>query len=759
MTLHIDGIRGQFYRQGQEDFPKANRRRDDQVPLTSLEKFLLQFPKEMTRFSSLAGMAAGGLAFRVARYGALAWAERAGWNLLATGLSGRLASATAGTLVEAPVFNGVAHVVAGLTEKNPRSQPMDPWWELAATATMLSSLRSFGLAAQKVLSLGKLAEISGAALWVPAIFQMGGLHFSHYAQKKLGLIDPRLSDPGVADHLATVMQFAGMGLMVRNLLGPRWAALEHKLDKQIEWRMAKPSVDFGIYPELAWAEGRGAPEIGTVQMQKAPAPSIWKIISSKFFDSPAEPMVTNGPGVITPHKVFPWTHLREIEGLKSSVYVEFGSRSDFRSTPGGADQIAGWMEQVRSLFSIFPKNVSKNFSGLLAKILTQYPGLFWGIKTGLSQPGYKAWVQIDADKGELWNTLLLDGFDRPRQSLLMMPYGMEAVEMKVDFHPTGLPQIQGTYFISDARQGGKVSALPIQRVRYDGIWEEKLYHPATQQHLFEKRSFPIELYHQRKMPLAVQYTFGDRRAHWQWNVLPFYGPMLGLETRYEEYRPPTVKALMEAGVLKKPKKERKQRPAAKPQPEKSPPVAQKEKKAAPARTMTISETRNSVVSLQSGVLYHLKNIEGVEDTNPRKRRKYFKALYYDLLHSEKLAQVHPLILQAIPNFLQIPYYGPSFVTHYGRMASPESRIEVLLNVHPLLSDPNPHKATGAFEVIRHLSPFIREEDRVLLMEEMRHLHGQSQSRQWRRPTSMVYQGYRALSEPSQTKEIYRPTFL
>jgi hypothetical protein len=313
-----------------------------------------------------------------------------------------------------------------------------------------------------------------------------------------------------------------------------------------------------------------------------------------------------------------------------------------------------------------------------------------------------------------------------------------------------------------------VTALPINRVSYDGVWEEKLDHPTFQQQLFQKKNFTISLFHKTEIPVAIQYSMEKSWAKWAWNVLPLFGPMLHLETRYEEYRHPTAKALKEAQQRppKPPKTNHappappRPKPAVEPAPE-TKPVDKQEKALEPkgekkARPKVRFEPSPFHGDEGQNIRLHLKKIEEGAPGGRRGQLQSLKAVYYQLLRSHHFSEFHLDILESIPAILDIPYYGPGFVTHYGRMLAPNRRMEVLSKVLPVLSSDRPLRRAAAFEVVRYLSPILEVEERQRLLSDMERRFGKE--RAWGQVVSMIYQARRALESPSRTKLSTLPLF-
>lgn len=522
MSIRADGFRRKpnTTRSGLSSLPRQGE---------SLETFLKQLPGEMTRPSTLAGMAAGGLVFRAVRLGILGLAGRLGGRLWAQGLTGRLLSATVATAVEAPVFTQTARMI--------EPQSGDFAMGTLSAGLMMATLRGFGFLGEGAV---KFAAGSAVAPWIPASFQLAGLHFHHRLERQLGWADPTTPEPGWAGVLGTLVQFHGMGILLRTALGAPWAAAERAADIKMEQQLRPGLTAPGLGDGLAYAVPTGVPVRGRASERPG---HLWAMAQNLKGTGPKESGykvaggMLEGPAIQTPQRVFLWLWQNLVKTPAGVFFIELGSQKHLENTPEARELLGRVETKIREAFAGTTWDSEKVTNGLLSEILRKYPGTLWHIKKQMALPGYKVWVQVDADEGKLWNLALLDGADRPRQMLMTLPLGNEVLELKVDYGSTGLPVMEGIIFNQDSSLLNQIKSRIIENmVDYPG-GRGNLDSQQVQKEVFRAKQFRLVTKGPGEMGLNIHYVMGDRKAQWEWSV-PGFGSVLVLNTRYEDYRAP-----------------------------------------------------------------------------------------------------------------------------------------------------------------------------------------------------------------------------
>lgn len=218
------------------------------------EGFVRDFLPHVTDPSMLMAFTAGGMSYRLLRFGALGkLLKPASLSTLSSLWSRQAAASTMALAGESLTFAGVSHATRGLS-----TLPHDPnasfAMTTAGTAITLGSLRFFGFGSGLAGGLLQKAKLAGEGSKL-ALSQMGMYGGLLAAQKiEHGLLYPDQAQTGNPwlTAAASLIHFNAAGLIARGLTPKSWQALEHSLEQRTHKLLSEKAQQIrdGIQPDL-----------------------------------------------------------------------------------------------------------------------------------------------------------------------------------------------------------------------------------------------------------------------------------------------------------------------------------------------------------------------------------------------------------------------------------------------------------------------------------------------------------------------------
>ncbi|MDX1387421.1 MAG: hypothetical protein R3257_07515, partial [bacterium] len=354
----------------------------------------------------------------------------------------RVLSAGGGSLMEAPVFTLTAK---GLHQALGQGQSWDGGTvarEIAAGASLLVSLRSFGwLGGQLYRVLGPLPGIR--PLLVQGS-QLTGILSSHHLSRALGIFDTGQPEPTWADHIATLVQFNMMGHFNRRLLGRSYHQMERHLDLNFEMGLRS------LFPALT------SPVLSTGPMMMVSRPVIW-----------------------TPHTRGGLGHSVEtrVESFPVGLEVKTESQQG-KSLPGASKEAL--KKAVERLLTGKEDGNGVQLSGPIAEILRRKTTVRGFLQNPFPEGREYLSLQVDYDKAFLRSVVKFGSDGRPSELWWVHPRGSEGIgvdrtntvfRLQFPESDSTLSRVNGTLYLVEGGkeklihgnsigQANKISELP-----------------------------------------------------------------------------------------------------------------------------------------------------------------------------------------------------------------------------------------------------------------------------------------------------------
>ncbi|HKX12489.1 MAG TPA: MBL fold metallo-hydrolase, partial [bacterium] len=278
------------------------------------EVLLRRFSGEVTNPSALFAMGTAGLAFRVARLGALSRFAGSAASTWTRGPAASFLAAGAGFLVEAPTFT-LAHRVADAA----LGRPLE-WHREALQQELASSFLTLGA----MRAVGAVPGLFGPALARPSLVQpaalYGGILLGHGLEMRLGLRPSQSFDELLFDSAAMLIQFHVAGRLSRRAFGENWSRWESRLELQSQQMAATLQTSAIRLPD--WRPAPLGPE--------APLPGLVHM-SSTMPKNPGLQLVgsvprigeSSGPPSLPPERIRPLPR-GGVMARTSAGWIQFG---------------------------------------------------------------------------------------------------------------------------------------------------------------------------------------------------------------------------------------------------------------------------------------------------------------------------------------------------------------------------------------------------------------------------------------------------
>lgn len=250
-------------------------------------RFIHDFMRGLTEPSMFPAYLAGGMTYRLLRWGAAgAWVASPAVKSLSGLFSRQLAASTVALGGEVAGFTGAQHAVREIFDL-PVSHDIPLGKEMGGTALMLSSLRGFGFGAGLLGGMLQRAGLAGVGT-ASALSLAGsytGLLTAQQAEHRLLHPDqPTIENPWL-QAAVSLTHFTGFGLMARKITPRPWQTMEAQLEQRThkifsdKWRQIQNGLSPRLDAEnLAWqAAGADVSNIPSVEGAKTtPSEGIQK---------------------------------------------------------------------------------------------------------------------------------------------------------------------------------------------------------------------------------------------------------------------------------------------------------------------------------------------------------------------------------------------------------------------------------------------------------------------------------------------------